>query len=89
MVVEALAVGTPVVATDCSAGLRVLVAERDLGPLVPVGDVSALARAMDQYLHRRWDRAALMAAAEPYGLLPAARAHLDFFRGLGRGQRGA
>lgn len=89
VVVEALAVGTPVAATDCSAGLGVLVAERGLGPLVPVGDVSNLARAMEEGLRRRWDREALMAAAEPYGLLPAAQAHLDFFRGLGRGQRGA
>ena len=52
VVVEALAVGTPVVATDCSAGLRALFGERGLGPLVPVGDVAALARAIDQGLRR-------------------------------------
>ena len=87
VVVEALAVGTPVVATDCSAGLRALFGERGLGSLVPVRDVSALARAIDQGLSQRPDRVALMAAAEPYGLLPAAEAHLDFFRRLGAAPR--
>jgi glycosyltransferase involved in cell wall biosynthesis len=88
VVVESLAVGTPVVATDCSAGLRALFRERGLGPLVPVGDAAALARALDQGLRRSWDPAVLRAAAEPYGLLPAAQAHLDFFRGLGVSPRG-
>jgi glycosyltransferase involved in cell wall biosynthesis len=83
VVVEALAVGTPVVATDCSAGLRVLIGERGLGPLVPVGDPAALALALERGLREHPDRSALMAAAEPFGLLPAAQAHLDFFRGLG------
>ena len=83
VVVEALAVGTPVVATDCSAGLRVLIGERGLGPLVPVGEPAALALALERGLREHPDRSALMAAAEPFGLLPAAQAHLDFFRGLG------
>jgi glycosyltransferase involved in cell wall biosynthesis len=87
VVVEALAVGTPVVATDCSDGLRALFGEHGLGPLVPVGDVAALARAIDQGLSQRPDRAALTAAAEPYGLLAAAEAHLHFFRRLGMGPR--
>lgn len=82
VVVEALAVGTPVVATDCSAGLRVLWRERPLVPLVRVGDPAALAAALARGLREHPDPGALMAAAEPFQILPAARAHLDFFRGL-------
>lgn len=82
VVVEALAVGTPVVAMDCSAGLRVLWRGRPLVPLVPVGDPAALAAALARGLGERPDPGALMAAAEPFHILPAARAHLAFFRGL-------
>jgi glycosyltransferase involved in cell wall biosynthesis len=82
VVVEALAVGTPVVATDCSAGLRVLWRERPLVPLVRVGDPAALAAALARGLREHPDPGALVAAAEPFQILPAARAHLDFFRGL-------
>jgi glycosyltransferase involved in cell wall biosynthesis len=82
VVVEALAVGTPVVATDCSDGLRTLFKGAGLGPLVPVGHVEALARAMTQGLQRPWDTAARRAAVVPFGLLASAEAHLDFFRSL-------
>lgn len=83
VVVEALGMGTPVVATDCSAGLRELFSEQDLGPLIPVGDPSALAAGITRGMSRPWDAAALIAVSKPFGLLEASRAHLDFFRGLG------
>lgn len=82
VVVEALAVGTPVVATDCSHGLRVLLPKAGLGPLVPVGDPAALAAALAVALGQLPDTGALMAATEPFGIVPAAQAHLDFFRRL-------
>ena len=81
-VVEALAVGTPVVATDCSHGLRDLLGDGGLGPLVPMGDADALAAAVSQSVGSEADGGALAAAAEPFRLIPAARAHLDFFRRL-------
>lgn len=89
VVVEALALGTPVVATDCSDGLRALVGGHGLGPLVPVGDPKALAAGIAHGLSRRWDPAALIAASAPFGLLESSRAHLDFFRSLGPGRRDA
>lgn len=79
VVVEALALGTPVLATDCSAGLRTLIGDQGLGPLVPVGDPAALAVGIAHGIARPWDPAALIAASEPFGLLEASRAHLEFF----------
>ena len=46
VVVEALAAGLPIVATDCSACMDHLLGYGELGQLVPIRDVAALATAM-------------------------------------------
>ena len=48
--IEAMACGCPVVATDCPGGTREILADGAHGRLVPVGDVAALAEAMKQTL---------------------------------------
>jgi glycosyltransferase involved in cell wall biosynthesis len=50
VLVEALALHTPVVSTDCPSGPRELLAGTDLGALVPVGAVDAMARAINAWL---------------------------------------
>ncbi len=55
---EALACGTPVVATDVGA-IRQLLPSRDYGSIVPTGDVEALAGALREALARDWDRATI------------------------------
>ena len=50
VLIEALAVGTPVVATDCQNGPREILRDGEYGELVPVGDAQALACAMSKNL---------------------------------------
>jgi glycosyltransferase involved in cell wall biosynthesis len=57
---EALACGTPVVATDVGAVRQMIVSER-YGLVVPVHDDEALARALRTALTRRWDHGAISA----------------------------
>lgn len=47
---EALAVGTPVVATDSSVAIREIVADPRQGSVVPTGDARALVAALDHWL---------------------------------------
>ena len=50
VLIEALAVGVPVVATDCKSGPREILGGGQHGRLVPVGDSAALAEAIRQSL---------------------------------------
>lgn len=65
---EALALGTPVVATDCRSGPREILQGGRHGPLVPVGDPESMAEAMARMLDSPTDPAQLKGAAAEYTL---------------------
>jgi predicted glycoside hydrolase/deacetylase ChbG (UPF0249 family) len=55
VVIEALACGTPVVATDVGR-VRQLIPSDEYGYIAPVNDAQALEEALKRSLNRRWDR---------------------------------
>lgn len=74
---EALALGVPVVSTDCPSGAREILAGGRYGKLVAVGDAEALAQAMIETLAHPLPREALMEAARPYSLEASTRGYLE------------
>lgn len=73
---EALAAGTPAVATDCPSGPREILDDGCLGELTPVGDAEALAGAIARRLDAPRDSDALRAGAERYTFDASASAYL-------------
>lgn len=73
--IEALAVGVPVVATDCPSGPREVLEDGRHGPLVPIGDDEALAAALLATLRNPLPREELQQAARPYEIENAATAY--------------
>ncbi len=80
VIIEALAVGTPVAATDCPSGPREILQDGQIGPLVPVGDDAALAQAIMQTLDAPPPRGKLQAAARPYEIEASTDAYLEAMR---------
>ncbi len=63
VLIEAMAVGTPVVSTDCPTGPSEILEDGKYGPLVPVGDVDALAETVLATLSDPPNRESLRARA--------------------------
>lgn len=83
VLIEALAAGLPIVATDCCVSMPDLLGHGALGTLVPKGDAAALADAMATIA--REDRARVAdrrAAASAFTIDHAASAYLGVMHGL-------
>lgn len=87
---EALALGRPVVATDCPSGPREILQDGVIAPLVPVGDARAMAQAVLQVLKAPPGPACLQEAVDGYRAETSAREYLKvLIPGLELDQRAA
>ena len=77
VLIEALACGCPVVSTNCPSGPAEVLANGRYGPLVPVGDDAALARAILSVLEVPPDRDFLRARASLFSVERAAEQYLE------------
>jgi glycosyltransferase involved in cell wall biosynthesis len=86
VLVEALAVGTPMVATDCPAGPRGILQDGEAGVLVPVGDDEAMAEGITSMLSdaeaRERYAAAGREAAAPFRTGAAVEGYADLVADL-------
>lgn len=83
VIVEALECGVPVVSTDCPFGPAEILDNGRYGRLVPVGDVTALAAAMQASLLESHDHEALRRRAQDFSVPKIADQYLAYFRSLG------
>jgi glycosyltransferase involved in cell wall biosynthesis len=79
VIAEALACGTPVVATDCPFGPSEILAEGKFGRLVPVGDISRLSEGILAALQDLPDRESLRQRGREFSVERASRAYLKLF----------
>ncbi|QXP84815.1 glycosyltransferase [Methylococcus sp. Mc7] len=79
VLIEAMAVGTPVVATDCRSGPREILQGGRFGPLVPMRDAEAMAEAMAATLDHPLPPAVLREAVRGYTVENSIRMHLETF----------
>jgi glycosyltransferase involved in cell wall biosynthesis len=77
VLIEALACGCPVIATDCPSGPREILNEGEYGALVPVGDPAAMCDAMAQALQARHDAGVLKERAARYSVERAVSQYLE------------
>ncbi len=68
VIVEAMACGTPVVCTDCPGGPAEILKDGTYGPLVPVGDDKAMARAVRDQLADPTDPDLLQSRAREFSI---------------------
>lgn len=79
VLVEALALGIPVVSTDCPSGPREILEDGRYGRLVQPNDTPALIQAITEALHDNIDRATLRAAAQRYSIPACVQQYLALF----------
>jgi glycosyltransferase involved in cell wall biosynthesis len=80
VLIEAMALGTPVISTDCPGGSREILADGDFGALLPVGDVTAMAHAIRSALERPGLPERLMERARDFSATRSADRYLALSR---------
>ena len=83
VLVEALACGTPVISTDCPYGPAEILDHGRFGTLVPVGDVHALAQAMQDLLKSQPDPHILQSRGREFTADRTAQQYIALFNRIG------
>jgi glycosyltransferase involved in cell wall biosynthesis len=83
VVIQALACGAPVVATDCPSGPREILKGGRFGRLVPMGDAAAIAEAITATLDAPGDRAPRVARAMEFSVDRSVDRYLALLAGTG------
>jgi len=84
VIVEAMASGTPVVATDCESGPREILDNGKYGKLVPIGDVEAMADAILETIKNPPDITMLQSRANQFNLDCAVSRYLEVIKNANR-----
>jgi len=80
---EGLALGVPVVATDCPTGPREILAGGKFGHLVPIGDVIAMSIALEDILENPPDRGILRGRADEWSTERVVESYLSILPAQG------
>lgn len=82
VLLEAMAYGTSVISTDCLSGPSEILESGRLAPLVPVGDVDAMAQAMISVLDNPQDPEKLIARANMFNEEQSIKSYVELINGL-------
>ena len=77
VLIEALALGIPVVATDCPGGSKEILENGKYGTLVPVGNSERIAKAILEVLHKKTDKAMIKRRGMEYSAQRSAEQYLQ------------
>jgi len=88
VLIQAMACGTRVVSTDCPGGSREILENGRWGVLVPVSDVQALAKGIEQAMDRGPSAQALRQRASYYSVSRSVRLHLKAMGWPGKSPQG-
>jgi glycosyltransferase involved in cell wall biosynthesis len=78
VIIEALAVGTQVVASDCKSGPREILADGRYGWLVPVGDSEEMAKVIIKAVSYPIDKNLLIQRASEFSIQASAEEYISF-----------
>lgn len=82
VVIEALACGAPVIATDCPGGPTDILTGKPFARIVPVDDPAAMANAMEAMLTAEKDRGQIIEYARTFSIQQVARQYIDLINEL-------